>query len=257
MPGWKDDDSHPFAGIAKKLDRADESIFNLHTEISKFFGESKYPSIPKPDTQGWQEAINYHKALTVPKRFSVLSGEIVHHFRSSLDHIVWYFSSPAYRNSRADAIEFPIFRKPLSSKNRPRFERKIEGITNPRVLKTIIDLQPYQRGSGAINDPLCIIHDMDRFDKHRELTIVTACANVNFPAGTPIRGVLAVIHYRDGKLSSAQAAAAQRTLKVDADVSPQIAFAQFGDRKDRFVVPGLADLLYAMDDVVELFAAEV
>jgi hypothetical protein len=255
---WKDDENHPFAGIAKKLERADEGIFNLHNEITTFFKECQYPSVPKPNTQGWQEAIDYHKTLKVPKRFSVLSGEIVHHFRSCLDHVVWYFSSPAYRLKREGAIEFPVFRdEPLSRDDLARFQRKIEGVTNTRVLDIIKSLQPYKRGNDAINDPLCIIHDMDRFDKHRELNIVGVCASVTFPAGTRVSDILAVINYRDGKLSGPQAAAAQRTLKVDADVSPQVAFVHFGNRKDTFVVPALMELLYAMDDVIELFAAEI
>jgi hypothetical protein len=254
---WHDDDKHPFAGIAEKLKRADQSIFDLHNEIIKFFGDSEHPTIPKPDSQGWQEAVDYHKSLTVPKRFSVLSGEIVHHFRSCLDHVVWHFSSPTYRATYENAIEFPVFREPLTKDDRRRFERKTGGVTSPAVLKIITDLQPYQRGSSAINDPLCIVHDMDRFDKHRELNIVGGCANVTFPAGTRISDILFVIGYRDGKLTEAEVAAAQRTLKVDANVTPQVAFAKFGDRKDAFVVPALTELLNALDGVIELFAVEV
>src|ERR1043166_6632176 len=134
MP-WNDDDSHPLAGVAKKLERADEGILNLHNEITAFFKECQYPTVPKPHTQGWQEAIDYHKALKVPNRFSVLSGQIVHHFRSCLDHVVWYFSSPTYRAKRENAIQSPVFSKPLSSDDRARYQRKIEGITNPRVLR--------------------------------------------------------------------------------------------------------------------------
>jgi hypothetical protein len=87
-------DNHPFHGITEKLRRADENIVSLHGEILKFFGESKYPTIPHPDAEEWQEAVDYHKELRIPKRFGVLSGEIVHHLRSCLDHIVWHFSSP-------------------------------------------------------------------------------------------------------------------------------------------------------------------
>jgi hypothetical protein len=85
---WQDDPEHPFAGIAEKLKRADENIVNLNGEISKFFAESEYPVIPKPDDKRWKEALEYHRELKVPKRFSVLGGEIIHHFRSCLDHIV-------------------------------------------------------------------------------------------------------------------------------------------------------------------------
>lgn len=255
---WNTDDNHPFAGIAKKLERTDQSIVNLNNEIVAFFRECKHPTIPKPDCEGWQEAVDYHRSLEVPKRFSVLCGEIVHHLRSCLDHIVWQFSSSEARRLHENAIEFPIFREPLTKDELRRYNRKVQGVTNPNVLALIERHQPYQRGNDAINDPLCIIHDMDRFDKHRELMIVNPYANLFFPPGTPIQDILTVLRYRDGEpLTRAEIAAAQRALKIQVDVTPQVAFAKFGNREGQFVVPALRDLLYAMDDVIELFAAEV
>jgi|SRR5580693_5135859 hypothetical protein len=255
---WTKDDKHPFAGIAKKLERADQNIFNLHNEILKFFSDSKYPVIPHPDAEGWQEAVDYHRALGIPKRFSVLSGEIVHHLRSCLDHLVWYFSSPQSRIDNENSIEFPVYREPLTKDQRSRYNRKIEGIANSNVIALIDGLQPYHRGNDAINDPICIIHDMDRFDKHRELTIVTACANATFPAGTSTETIRNVMKYRKGEtLSTEDFAMAQRAVKNDAKVTPQVAFAQFGNRKDQFVVPALTQLLNAMDSAVDLFAIEV
>jgi hypothetical protein len=255
---WTKDASHPFAGIAEKLKRADENILNLHNEILKFFSESKYPTIPHPDAEGWQEVIDYHRALDIPKRFSVLSGEIVHHLRSCLDHLVWHFSSPQSRIDNENVIEFPVYREPLTKDQRSRYNRKIEGIASTNVLALIEALQPYQRGSDAVNDPICIIHNMDRFDKHRELAIVTACANLTFPPGTSTEAILNVMKYRQGEtLSAGELVMAHRAVKNEAKVSPQIAFAQFGNRKDQFVVPALKQLLNALDSAVDLFAIEV
>jgi hypothetical protein len=160
---------HPFAGIATKLERADENIINLHNEIVRFFKGSKYPVIPKPNEQGWQEAVDYHRDLQIPKRFSVLAGEIIHHLRSSLDHIVWHFSSAEARRDHDNALEFPIYRNLPSKKELPGYQRKVQGISNSRVLTLIKDLQPYNRVPDVSDDPLLIVHDMDRFDKHREL----------------------------------------------------------------------------------------
>jgi hypothetical protein len=174
---------HPFNGILEKLKRANENIVNFDSEITSFFQKCKYPIIPDAKDRTWEEALDYHRTLQVPKRFSVLTGEIVHHLRSCLDHIVWQFSSPAARRDHENMLEFPIYRKPLTKNEQFRYDGKVQGINKPRVLALIKQLQPYQRGSDAINDPLCIIHDMDRFDKHRELLIVTTCANIFFPAG--------------------------------------------------------------------------
>ncbi len=250
-------DDHPFFGISKKLERADENIINLHNEIIRFFKGCKYPVIPKTHEQGWQEVVDYHRDLQIPKRFSVLAGETVHHLRSCLDHIVWHFSSTEARRDHASALEFPIFQAAPSKDELKRYKRKVQGITNLRVLALIEALQPYHR-PDASDDILLIVHDMDRFDKHRELMIVTACANLTFPAGTRPETIANVVAYKKGKtLSMTEFAAAQRAIKNDAKVSPQVAFSNFGNREGQFVVPSLMALLNGVSDVAEMFAKEL
>lgn len=87
------DPEHPFHGIACKLKRVDENIINLNDEIDRFFKECKYPIIPHPNNEQWQNAVNYHRELRIPLRFSVLAGEVIHHLRACLDHVVWHFST--------------------------------------------------------------------------------------------------------------------------------------------------------------------
>jgi hypothetical protein len=250
-------DCAPFAGIAEKLKRADQNIINLHSEIVAFFDESLYPVLPDPNDKGWQKAVDYHRNLKIPPRFGVLTGEIVHHLRSCLDHIVWHFSSAAARRDHENILEFPIYRKPLTKKEQPRYDGKVQGITNLRVLALIKESQPYQRGAGATDHPLCIVHDMDRFDKHRELVIVTACANLTFPGFGP-EHLREIVAYRYGKpLSSDDVAEAQRAIKHKANVRPQVAFYQFGEGDTKFVVPFLKQLTNAVSDVIGDFAREV
>lgn len=135
--------SPSFDGVEEKLKRTDENIVNLHNEITAFFDGCKYPVVPNPDSKDWQEAVNYHRALKIPKRFSVLSGEVVHHLRSCLDHIVWHFSSAEARRDHASALEFPIYAEPLTKDSARGYERKIQGITSVRVRELISQLQPY------------------------------------------------------------------------------------------------------------------
>jgi len=252
------DASHPFEGIYEKLKRADENIVNLNDEILQFFKESKYPVIPDVKDKSWQDAVNYHRDLQVPKRFSVLAGEIIHHLRSCLDHVVWHFSSNTARLPHENALEFPIFSEPLTKDELRRYNRKIQGITKPNVLTIIKQLQPYQRGADAGNDPLRIVHDMDRFDKHRELAIVTASCQVEFPAGTSINLVNKAVAYTQGEAVPKDVLAAIGTqIKKHHHVTPDIAFAQVGKWKTQPVVPSLMKLMNAVDDVIELFAAEV
>jgi hypothetical protein len=176
---------HPFAGIHEKLKRADENIVNLKTEIGAFLNEGMYPVIPHPDSTTWQEAVNYHRSKPIPKRFSVLAGEIVHHLRSSLDHIIWHFSDVKSANVQT-SIEFPVFEtEPIEKDKIRNYERKIKGIRSPAVLKLIKDLQPYNAGADAADESLLIVHNMDRFDKHRELVIVHSAVSITVPANMP------------------------------------------------------------------------
>jgi hypothetical protein len=75
-----------FDGIHEKLKRADENIVNLQAEVSRFFQECEYPVMPKVQDKEHTKALAYYKSMKIPLRFSVLSGEIVHHLRSCLDH---------------------------------------------------------------------------------------------------------------------------------------------------------------------------
>src|ERR1700678_4281125 len=191
-----------------------------------------------------QEAVDYHRDLNIPIRFGVLCGEVIHHLRSCLDHIVWHFSSAQYRLEHPDAIEFPILRMPPTKTNElSRYQRKIDGVTNANVVRLIEGLQPYHRGNDAINDPLCIVHDMDRFDKHRALVVIGGCASVRPLSGGGGIAVQALLKLSHGEtLSEFEAAIADKALKKDVKVTPQIAFAQFGNRKTEMVIPALSQL---------------
>ncbi len=252
---WTEDPTHAFAGIVEKLKRSYESIVNLSAEMDTFFKASKYPIMPDVNSKEWQEALDYHRGVQLPKRFSVLSGEIIHHLRSSLDHIAWHFSSTQYRTEAGTSIEFPVFREePLAKDKLRQYERKVKGIANPKVLTLIRDMQPYNRGSDAENDLLCVVHDMDRFDKHRELAIVGSCAKVLISPTAGIEAALAVLKYSQGEpLSNAELSLVNRTVKQDAKVLPQVEFPQVGKRKGQPVIPTLLQLHEVIFQRVDLF----
>ena len=258
MP-WHDDPTHPFAGIAEKLKRADENIINLKGEIEGFLRECKYPAIPHPNDKSWQDAIDYHRSLETPLRFSVLIGEIIHHLRSCLDHIVWFFSSDEAR-AKPNNVAFPIIATvPPTKDELSRLERNIKGITNTRVRDIIFDLQPFHDGADACNHVLDVVHGMDRIDKHRELLLMVGnVANISFPAGTPIEVVeLASSHTQGMPLSVAQMAMIGREIKKNHQVTPNVAFREFGKWKMQPVVSALQQLTDAVRNLVNLFATEI
>ncbi len=175
-------ESHPFSGIAEKLNRSHQNILNLEAEIARFFQESEYPVLSKDNKQVIAEAVEYHSKRPIPLRFSVLSGEIIHHLRSCLDHIVWHFSAPDYRKKNITAIQFPILEeRPTPANVFTKYERKIKGIRDSRVRELIERLQPYNGGVDSPNIFLLAIQKLDIIDKHRALVIVASTGAFEFP----------------------------------------------------------------------------
>ncbi len=250
------DPKHPFAGIAERLKRADQNIVNLHDEITTFFKKCDYPIIPHPNDKEWQNAVDYHRNLEIPLRFAVLAGEIVHHLRSSLDHLVWIFSSAKARTENSVSIAFPIlWRDPPTPKELKRFDRNIQGITDSRVRDIITALQPYHRGGDGIDDPLAIVHEMNRYDKHRELLLVSSGITVSIiTSQLSTEATEAISRHGEGKLlSDRQKALIGKAIKQNHNVTPMVAFSKFGRRKTQAVIPSLTQLINAVAKDIELF----
>jgi hypothetical protein len=115
-------------------------------------------------------------------------------------------------------------------------------------------MQPYKRGSDAESDPVCIVHDMDRFDKHRELAIISSCASVNIPLSAGIEVAAAMAKYGQGKaVNDAELALIHKALNQNPIVLPQIAFMQVGKWKEQPVVPTLSQLHEAIFERIDLF----
>jgi hypothetical protein len=244
---------NPFAGIEEKLKRSDENIVNLNGEVASFFQTSDYPVIPHPDDKLWQKAIDYHTNRKIPLRFSVLAGEIVHHLRSCLDHVVWHFSDDTARRKHPTMLEFPVFkREPISEKEIARYEGKIQGISSVAVRGLIETLQPYHVGADGANHFIGVVHDMDRFDKHRELVIVFPIALLYFPPGLDDLRQKFIL-YQHGKLPKAEIWAMQRAVKDNAQVTPQIAFEKFGKWEYQAVIPALQQLSRKLRAIVSRF----
>lgn len=240
---------YEFAGIKEKLKRANENIRNLEIEVNAFLKEGKHAIIPEHDTQLLLEAIEYHKNRVIPPRFSVLTGEIVHHLRSCLDHIVWELSDPYYREKYRWFIEFPILREePIDKNDISRYERKIKGITNSKAVELIGLLQPY-KAPDPKDTFLYIVHDLDRIDKHRELVgYIPTGAREFFPHAYEF-----VSRYQreHPELSAADLAF---QLKPYGNLVPQISFKEFGWRGVQPVVPGLMELNNYIVRVISQFA---
>jgi hypothetical protein len=241
-----------FDGIQEKLNRAHENILNLESEIAVFFQQGEYPVLPEGDKQLLLAAIQYHTQRRIPLRFNVLAGEIIHHLRSCLDHMVWQFSSPQYRKDHLRQIEFPVFEKlPTDKNSSSRYEGKIKGIVSVNVRNLIEKLQPYNF-PDPLDSPIFIIHHLDVTDKHRELVLSTSTGSIEIPTGLFLRYTA---HQREhGGLVSSDL---EDELERHSKVVPQISFTKFGRREIKPIVPGLKQLHNVTVEIASRFEAEI
>ena len=127
---------------------------------------------------------------------SLLIGDTLHNLRSALDNLAYSLAS-AYTQPLsqkiADASEFPIFgdedrqgntgvggslfnqRDRRGNPARGSGLSKIEG-WDPGAQTVVEGLQPYKQGKDFRTDPLWILHELDRLDKHRLLHTTVAAA---------------------------------------------------------------------------------
>jgi hypothetical protein len=221
-----------------------------------FFKKSRYPTIPHKNEKVFQEAVDYHSKRGVPLRFKILTGEIIHHLRSILDHIAWQLSSATARGTPAIAvqIEFPVFAKrPITKKEKSRYGRKVQGISSSRALKLIEQLQPYNRlpGKNPLDDPIWIIHDLDRIDKHRELMLVFLALRLDLPSWFMFQ---ATMLNQKAKLAGEPPPTTGKAVQMYGKASPHISFRQSGKGEKEPIIPALTHLANVTGDVIRRFA---
>jgi hypothetical protein len=96
----------------------------------------------------------------------ILAGEVVHHARSSLEHIVWELIEHEGGTPQLGVTGFPVLWN--KSNYKPKFARMIEGI-NADAYAIIEALQPLR--PTYTSDPLYVLNEMWNRDKHRLLNM--------------------------------------------------------------------------------------
>ncbi len=159
---------HALAGIEAKIERADEHINILKKEIKTLIDTFQIVSDPNDDAT---ESILRIVGSEPPLRLAIITGEIVHQLRSSLDHLVWQLVI-ANKNTPTRQHQFPICdtRKDFES----ACERdNIKGISSSA--KSIIESrQPYSKSKDVNKNFLHVLREIDNSDKHRLLTFLVA-----------------------------------------------------------------------------------
>ena len=185
-----------------KIDRALDHINALDSSIKAWRSDHPY-AVREEDGPYIHEgtlminmtrtSLRLRIAKPYPPEWSALIGDATHNLRSSLDHLAYALNSKGYADANegahlppgdAQASEFPVIGNVNAKGNpangldlflSPRIQRKFA--TVPVGARPIIeDVQPYKRGEKFVTDPLWLLHEFDRIDKHRQL-VVAAAAN--------------------------------------------------------------------------------
>jgi len=238
--------------IRSRLDRVDEHILNLNCEIGTFLNQRPDESLSDDKQTAAHELWGFYVKRGIPPRFSVIAGEIVHHLRSCLDNIVWLLSSERYRQSNERDIGFPICRhKALTEGKLAGYKSKVAGIESPAALALIERIQPYN-AADAFDDPLEIVNELNRIDKHHNLVFVVNTVHLKISVPV-IQSVVIRPFEREPKVLMA----APLTDKMELKFTFQVAFRQFGRKENEPVIAALTHLYSAVSDVVKMFAGEI
>jgi hypothetical protein len=266
--------AHPLEGCWAKIDRAKENIDNLHKEITDFINrDSAYKIVGHHKKEGLEYSLVAFGDPQVPLRFAVLAGEIIHHLRSSLDHLVYglIIQNGAAPSKRS---QFPI------CSTVEKFEDackggQIDGISGS-AKKLIIAVQPYTSPTPE-DTVLAVINQYDNFDKHRLLVIVSTIVKLGEEVTIGTNPEVASSTARQGKMPNIvgfidpgprkisedgvdvftiQLAEAAPELIANANLVPELAFEECGLLKFALVIPTLVGLFYGTKHTIETFAGE-
>ncbi|MBI1749365.1 MAG: hypothetical protein HY234_06230 [Acidobacteria bacterium] len=245
--------SEELAGVYAKLERANENIRNLNIEITAFLKEGPAGGLSKDKNKALDEWVEFHAGRGVPPRFGVLAGEGAHHLRSSLDHIAWLLSSDSYRQSDERAISFPVLTAPPTTEDEiSKYDRKVQGIASADALKIIERVRPYNT-RNPLEDPLAIVHDLDRVDKHHAIVLVVGTFDLNIPFPKNLFAAMAPLDL--SRYMQDETYAKQFDLKIELKLSRQVAFSRIGQGENKTVIPTLTHLENAVRDVIGLFGS--
>jgi hypothetical protein len=260
---------HPLDGARERLKRADENIRNLNREITDFLSpapkvtlavdyDAGEPIITDKDREAFEELKEFISSTAIPPRLKVLTGEIVHHLRCAFDHLAWQLSSAEFQTKFPTRIQFPIFMEEpepcgVTKNKMSGYCRQIQGIASPTALTRIHTLQPYLRQNPS-RDPLWLIHDMDRVDKHRELILVAFSGQLNVMANAVLPGIGLMVPWE--VRPRVIQIVGQGKVDMKAEMTAQIALGELSERKDQPIIPTLQNFLRFTSNSIETFANE-
>ena len=166
-----------FDSLDAKIARANDLLATLERDSSSFLAEN-YRVEGRLDRKGRKYHFLAFGNPVLPPYFSVLIGEIIHHLRTVLDHLVFVLASGQGNPSR---LTFPVCREERGF--RASLKRgALMGVPEEAV-QVIERLQPYRTSPQSEQATLYQLHNLNIIDKHRLLLATAACVDARSGGG--------------------------------------------------------------------------
>jgi hypothetical protein len=250
---------HSLAGVRAKIERAKKDFRDLNAEVGKFMRNDPYGLVPYCDLDTREEVWVLRVSEEVPDSFAAAVGVVVHSLRSAFDILAGQVKTTG-NNPPITKHEFPIFweRDTYEAEGR----RKVQGASDI-AMRLIERLQPWQRGDRFAEDPLYIIHELDRLDKHNDIILVGGGTAFNLSIGSKtgsfyaehlvIGGNRLVCPLEDGA-EVYRARFGSPEVDVNAQFVFFVAFDQSGVGKGKPIIPTLLQLIQFAEGAINSFA---
>ena len=163
-------------GCDAKLARASELCEMLSAEAAAYLSSDPppYEISKRHESDGLEYAFIAKGNPNPPLKLAVIAGEVIHHLRSSLDHLI---HSLVIKKGKAPTRnhQFPICDTPQLYKELRR-RGYIQGV-GPHAYELIEKVQPFQNPTPD-DTILAAVRDLNNLDKHRLLVVTTTIMRI-------------------------------------------------------------------------------
>lgn len=155
-------------GAIYKVARAEEQIRELRAEMTASPTNPNYRGFASFDDNRREYTVDAVMSRMALIRWGVVTGEIVHNLRSALDLSICALARLTDPEDDCADLYFPVASKP------PAPEKHLSDLRMVRIPEAVAVIgahQPYASPRPE-DHPLRVLHDLNRWDKHRVLQVV-------------------------------------------------------------------------------------
>jgi len=162
--------AHRLDSAALKLERAHEHVRTFSQHVQRWLEGKPYRVTRHLERDGAEHIYGIEVSSDPPPYLGTIVGDLAHNLMSALDSIAWDLSGDAIQmlsESDRRSIGFPIAEEAQRYNPRPiRF-------ASPAAKAEVERSQPYH-GEIPADEPLWMIRELNRIDKHRYVVAVPA-----------------------------------------------------------------------------------